>query len=141
MIFTATKIRCEQVSIALQQQRIACDFIHGDRKQHLRDSALAAFAKPASGRVLVATDVAARGLDVQDISAVVNFDLPVAKGDTGMEQYVHRIGRTARARRAGLAVSFVNPCTDVANAQILVRLIREAGQTPPAELLAVTKQC
>jgi ATP-dependent RNA helicase RhlE len=77
--------------------------IHGNTSQNARQRALADF-KSGRARVLVATDIAARGIDVADISHVVNFELPNIP-----ESYVHRIGRTARAGAAGIAISFCDP--------------------------------
>ena len=140
LVFTSTKARCEAVCMALQRKRVAADRIHADRNQKLRDAALSAFAIPGSGRVLVATDVAARGIDVKDIQVVVNFDLPLARGDTGMEQYIHRIGRTARgADSVGKAVSYFDPVVDTPNAACLIKLMQDAGQLPPPELLALVE--
>ena len=80
LIFTSTKVRAEELCMALQEARIAADRMHADRAQKLRDGALAAFARLGSGKILVATDVAARGIDVMDVSVVVNYDLPLARG-------------------------------------------------------------
>jgi superfamily II DNA/RNA helicase len=124
--------------MALQQARIAAGRIHADREQKLRDSALAAFALPGSGRILIGTDVAARGINIDDVHVVVNYDLPLARGDTGMEQYIHRIGRTARGTDAvGVAVSYFCPLTDGPNAVCLAKLMQDVGQQPPAELVAL----
>ena len=80
LVFTSTKVRAEELCMALQQARIAADRIHADRAQKLRDGALEAFARLGSGKILVATDVAARGINVMDVSVVVNYDLPLARG-------------------------------------------------------------
>eukprot|EP00658_Telonema_sp_P-2_P013319 TRINITY_DN15045_c0_g1_i1.p1 TRINITY_DN15045_c0_g1~~TRINITY_DN15045_c0_g1_i1.p1 ORF type:complete len:625 (+),score=151.83 TRINITY_DN15045_c0_g1_i1:158-2032(+) len=118
----------------------ACD-IHGDRSQAQRESALAAF-RSGSCRVLVATDVAARGLDIADVVHVINLDLPVGAED--FDSYVHRIGRTGRAGHTGLATSFYIPGNDKsANGKIaplLLTLLREAKQEVP-EWFAKLPEC
>ena len=100
LVFTRTKHRADQVTRHLEGAGIDAAAIHGNKSQNQRERALAGF-RGGRTRVLVATDVAARGIDVDGISHVVNFDLPDVP-----EAYVHRIGRTARAGAAGLAISF-----------------------------------
>ena len=99
LVFTRTKHRASKVAKLLAKQELPSDSIHGDKSQAARTRALAAF-KSGKIQVLVATDVASRGIDVDDISHVVNFELP-----NEPETYVHRIGRTARAGAAGHAIS------------------------------------
>jgi ATP-dependent RNA helicase DDX5/DBP2 len=143
LIFTSTKKRCENLSRALQSCQIPASRIHGDRPQEQRDATLAAFAKEGKGSVMVATDVAARGLHVNDIDLVVNYDFPLAKGDTGVEQYVHRVGRTGRAGKQGRAVSFFEPSVDGDNALALVEMMSSASGSPdrplPAALVALAE--
>lgn len=103
IVFTRTKHRADRVAVALRRSGIASAAIHGDRSQGQRQSALEGL-KRGRVQVLVATDVVARGIDVDDVSHVVNYDLP----DTP-EDYVHRIGRTARAGKSGAAVSLLAP--------------------------------
>jgi ATP-dependent RNA helicase RhlE len=100
LVFTRTKHRASKVAKVLAKQDLPSDAIHGDKSQAARTRALAAF-KSGKIQVLVATDVASRGIDVDDISHVVNFELP-----NEAETYVHRIGRTARAGADGHAISF-----------------------------------
>ncbi len=100
LVFTRTKHGAERVGRQLTRAGIAADTIHGNKSQPQRKRALSRFSSGAA-RVLVATDVAARGLDVDDISHVFNFDLPDEP-----EAYIHRIGRTGRAGAAGIALSF-----------------------------------
>jgi superfamily II DNA/RNA helicase len=99
LIFTRTKHGADKVARGLSRAGIAAEAIHGNKSQNQRERVLAAFRK-GDIRTLVATDIAARGIDVDGISHVVNFDVPNVP-----ETYVHRIGRTARAGAAGIAIS------------------------------------
>ncbi len=99
LIFTRTKHGADKVVRGLSRAGIAAKAIHGNKSQNQRERVLAAFRK-GEVRTLVATDIAARGIDVDGISHVVNFDLPNVP-----ETYVHRIGRTARAGADGVAIS------------------------------------
>ncbi|HWS11894.1 MAG TPA: DEAD/DEAH box helicase [Rhodocyclaceae bacterium] len=101
LVFTATKKSADDLSISLTEQGFAAAALHGDMTQRERNRTLTELRRGAM-RVLVATDVAARGIDVPGISHVINFDLP-----RQAEDYVHRIGRTGRAGRSGVAVSLV----------------------------------
>lgn len=103
IVFTRTKHRADRVAKVLHQAGIKSAAIHGDRSQSQRQSALDNL-KAGRCRVLVATDVVARGIDIDDVSHVVNYDLPNTPDD-----YVHRIGRTARAGKSGTAVSLLAP--------------------------------
>ena len=100
LIFTRTKHRANKVSKFLNNHRITSDAIHGNKSQTARTKALKGF-RSGKVKVLVATDIAARGIDVDNISHVINFELP-----NESESYVHRIGRTARAGTDGIAYSF-----------------------------------
>jgi superfamily II DNA/RNA helicase len=102
MVFCQTKRACDQVSIALTERGFAAATVHGDLGQAQRERALRAF-RTGKVDVLVATDVAARGIDVDDVTHVINYECP----DDAMA-YVHRIGRTGRAGRTGVAVTFVD---------------------------------
>ncbi|MDX5364288.1 MAG: DEAD/DEAH box helicase [Pseudazoarcus pumilus] len=101
LVFVDTKMLCGRLAHYLARQGISADAIHGDKSQGQRTETLEAF-KAGTLRVLVATDVAARGLDVDDLPLVINFELPHTA-----EDYVHRIGRTGRAGRQGNAISLV----------------------------------
>ncbi|MDR1122450.1 MAG: DEAD/DEAH box helicase [Endomicrobium sp.] len=102
IIFCNTKIKVDEVTSSLQASGYSADALHGDMNQTQRDRVMAKF-RNNSIEILTATDVAARGIDVDDIDMVLNFDIP--KDD---EDYVHRIGRTGRAGRTGKAYSFVS---------------------------------
>jgi len=112
MVFTRTRVRAEHIGRMLKRNEVRAAIIHGERSQAERSAALRSF-KQGRCRVLVATDVAARGLDIPGVSHVINFDLP-----EDAESYIHRIGRTARMGREGEAVSLVTPQERVALGQI-----------------------
>jgi len=103
LVFTRTKHRADRLARHLAQHGIGVERIHGNRSQAQRTAALAGF-KAGSYQVLVATDIAARGIDVTKLGHVVNFDVPAAA-----EDYVHRIGRTGRAEMTGTAFTLVSP--------------------------------
>ncbi len=100
LVFTRTKHGANKLAQQLERADIQAEAIHGNKSQSARERALANF-KSGKTRVLVATDIAARGIDVEDVTHVINFDLP-----NEPESYVHRIGRTARAGASGTAYSF-----------------------------------
>lgn len=103
IVFTRTKHGANKVAKHLGQTGVEAEAIHGNKSQAARQRALERF-RNGDARVLVATDIAARGLDVDDISHVINYELP-----NEPESYVHRIGRTARAGAGGIALSFCDP--------------------------------
>jgi ATP-dependent RNA helicase RhlE len=103
LVFTRTKHRANRLAKYLDGAGISCDRIHGNRSQAQREAALAAF-KGGRLRVLVATDIASRGIDVQDLPHVINFDVPAQTDD-----YIHRVGRTARVQATGNAMTFASP--------------------------------
>jgi ATP-dependent RNA helicase RhlE len=103
LVFTRTKHRADRLAKFLAQNGVSVERIHGNRSQAQRTEALAGF-KRGTYRVLVATDIAARGIDVSGLGHVVNFDTPPAA-----EDYVHRVGRTARAELTGTAFTLVSP--------------------------------
>ncbi|KAL5540627.1 hypothetical protein UlMin_043202 [Ulmus minor] len=126
IIFCSTKKMCDQLSRNLTRQ-FGAAAIHGDKSQSERDYVLNQFR---SGRtpVLVATDVAARGLDIKDIRVVINYDFP-----TGVEDYVHRIGRTGRAGASGVAYTFFGD-QDAKYASDLIKVLEGANQRVPSEI-------
>jgi ATP-dependent RNA helicase RhlE len=103
LVFTRTKHGANRVAEQLERSRINAEAIHGDKAQNARQRALANF-RSGRTRVLVATDIAARGIDIDGITHVINYELPNMP-----ESYVHRIGRTARAGASGVALSFCGP--------------------------------
>jgi ATP-dependent RNA helicase RhlE len=102
LVFTRTKHRANRLAEFLERHGVACDRIHGNRSQAQRTDALSRF-KNGTLQVLVATDIAARGIDVEALSHVINFDVPNVP-----EDYIHRVGRTARAEMVGDAFTFVS---------------------------------
>lgn len=100
MVFVRTKVRAERVKNALERAGISSETIHGDKDQSDRLSVLEGF-KTGKNRILIATDVSARGIDIAGVEIVVNYDLPELP-----ENYVHRVGRTGRGGKKGQAVSF-----------------------------------
>jgi len=124
IVFTRTKHGANRVSEQLSKAGVPSQAIHGNKSQNARQKALEDF-KTGSARILVATDIAARGIDVDEVSHVVNYELPV-----DAESYVHRIGRTARAGRSGIAYSFCDQ-SEKGTLKDIERLTRKALQVAP----------
>ncbi|MDB5050809.1 MAG: box helicase [Fibrobacteres bacterium] len=124
LVFTRTKHGADRLKKNLEQFSIPAEAIHGNKSQNHRVRSLASF-KDGSTRVLVATDLASRGIDVDEITHIVNYDLPAEP-----ETYVHRIGRTARAGHSGISFSFVGP-EDRGTLHDIERLIRKRIQVAP----------
>jgi ATP-dependent RNA helicase RhlE len=116
IVFCRTKHRANRLAQKLEKQGVSVARIHGNRSQRQRTDALAGF-KDGSYRVLAATDIVARGIDVEALDHVVNFDVPAAP-----EDYIHRVGRTARAEATGEAYTFVSP-DEGSNAQAIERAL------------------
>ncbi|XP_071710545.1 DEAD-box ATP-dependent RNA helicase 11-like [Rutidosis leptorrhynchoides] len=127
LVFVETKKGADSLEYWLYSNGFPATTIHGDRTQPEREQALRSF-KSGKTPILVATDVAARGLDIPHVSHVVNFDLP-----NDIDDYVHRIGRTGRAGKTGLATAFFNE-NNVSLAKSLADLMQEANQEVPAWL-------
>ncbi|MBU1627875.1 DEAD/DEAH box helicase, partial [bacterium] len=130
LVFARTKLRAKMLARHLQDRGLRAAEIHSDRSLNQRRKALEGF-KSGRFRILVATDIAARGIDVTDIALVINYDLPDEP-----ENYVHRIGRTARAGKEGRAISFAttDQGTNVKQIQNLIRMEIKISQHP--EILA-----
>lgn len=126
LIFTRTKLRAKLLARHLQDRGFRAAEIHSDRSLSQRRKALEGF-KSGKFRILVATDIAARGIDVTDIAFVINYDLPDES-----ENYVHRIGRTARAGKEGRAISFATPDQgrNIKQIQKLIRMEIKISQHP-----------
>lgn len=127
IMFVETKKGCDMLTRSLRGDGFPAMAIHGDKSQDERDRVLADFR---SGRVLIliATDVAARGLDIKEVTTVINFDMP-----NNAEDYVHRIGRCGRAGATGTAISFFTRKSAKMGRE-LMKLMREAGQEIPDAL-------
>ena len=135
IVFVAKKYVAHELANQLWDDGFAVDSLHGDRAQWERTKVINAF-KQGTLRMLIATDVAARGLDVKDVGAVVNYDMPV--GTNGAEDYIHRIGRTGRAGAKGVAHTFFTP-GDKKLANELVEILTKAEQVIPDELRAMAR--
>ncbi|HEX2270635.1 MAG TPA: DEAD/DEAH box helicase [Pyrinomonadaceae bacterium] len=133
LIFTRTRRGAERLSHVLRAREHSVRRIHADRSQSQREEALRAFSD-GQARVLVATDIAARGLDINSVSHVINYDVPAAP-----EDYVHRVGRTGRAGNQGQAISIVAPVDEFAmraierlTGQTVKRIVPEGFARPAA---------
>jgi len=131
IVFCATKRMTDQISRDLKRKGFLAEPIHGDKNQYERDRVLKDF-KTGVCRIMVATDVASRGIHVNDITHVINYDFP-----NNIEDYVHRIGRTGRAGTYGSAYTFFSEKTDSKKARPLVKCLEEAGQVVPKELIQI----
>ena len=129
IIFTKTKITASRLSRSLAREGIAADAIHGDKTQQERIKALDGF-KAGTITALVATDVAARGLDISELPMVINYEIPSAP-----EDYVHRISRTGRAGALGIAISFVSPEED----KYIIEIEKLIKRQIPKETVALDK--
>ena len=125
LVFTRTKHRADRLTKFLVKAGVEADRIHGNRSQAQRTAALASF-KSGKLRVLVATDIVARGIDITELGHVVNFDVPVVPDD-----YIHRVGRTARAEATGDAFTFVAPAEE----DDLRRIERAVGKRLPRVII------
>ncbi|XP_034944377.1 ATP-dependent RNA helicase vasa [Chelonus insularis] len=125
LVFVETQKTADFIAAYMSEQKFPSTSIHGAREQRERELALRDFR---SGRmpILIATSVAARGLDIQNVTHVINYDLPKS-----IEEYVHRIGRTGRVGNRGRATSFYNPDMDTAIVPQLVNILKQAGQSIP----------
>lgn len=129
IIFGRTKRRVDELSEALQKRGYSAEGLHGDLSQNQRDNVMRKF-RDGSIDVLVATDVAARGLDVSGVTHVINFDLP-----QDPESYVHRIGRTGRAGKEGASVTFVTP-REIDHLHFIEKITRHRITKKPTPTLA-----
>jgi ATP-dependent RNA helicase DBP3 len=128
LIFALYKKEAERLEFSLKRDGWKCCSIHGNKSQPARTEALASF-KDGSCPLMIATDVAARGLDIPNVEMVINFTFPLT-----IEDYVHRIGRTGRAGKTGISYTFFQP-GDKSHAGELQQIMKQAGQEVPQELL------
>jgi superfamily II DNA/RNA helicase len=133
VVFANTKRRVDFIANLFWQEGFTTCAVHGDKAQHERDTALQKFVNKQCS-IMVATDVAARGLDIKGVTHVVNFDMA-----RDVESYVHRIGRTGRAGELGEAITFWNPDYDKVCSPALVKIAKDAGQVVPPFLAKYEK--
>lgn len=133
MVFVEHKKEADQIAFFLIQKGYPTTSIHGDRLQSQREKALSEFIK-GDAKIIVATSVAARGLDISDVNHVINYDLPQT-----IDEYVHRIGRTGRCGNIGKSISFFNTESenDLKLARNLVSVLTDAGKEVPDWLSAI----
>ncbi|RXG60722.1 putative ATP-dependent RNA helicase DDX17 [Armadillidium vulgare] len=135
LVFAQTKIQVDNILLWLYRRTgLKSVGIHGDHSQAQRDQSLRGF-RDGKYSVLVATDVASRGLDVNDINLVVNYDFP-----TSIENYIHRIGRTARAGKSGRALSFVTASDSGIAIKDLIKLLQKGNFKVPSELYNIVRE-
>lgn len=127
IIFCGKKATASHITTELCLKGIECQSLHGDRDQTDREAALNEMVD-GTVNILVATDVASRGIDIKDLTHVVNLDFP-----RHIEEYVHRVGRTGRAGKTGISLTFISR-SDWGNAKELIRILEEANQEVPEEL-------
>ncbi|XP_041983046.1 probable ATP-dependent RNA helicase DDX43 [Aricia agestis] len=133
IIFCGKKATARHIHTELCLKGIESQSLHGDRDQSDREAALDDMVTGAVN-ILVATDVASRGIDIKDLTHVVNLDFP-----RHIEEYVHRVGRTGRAGKTGIALSFISR-NDWAHADELIKILEEANQEVPDELLSMANR-
>merc|ERR1719225_2056843 len=124
LVFTERKATVDRLERMLRNRRVRAMGIHGDKSQRARSETLQRF-KDGSCKMMIATDVAARGLDVNDIDWVVNYDFPL-----DIENYIHRIGRTGRAHRKGTSITYMTP-DDARFGDKVVAIMKESNQEVP----------
>uniref|UniRef100_A0A0K8TLZ1 RNA helicase n=1 Tax=Tabanus bromius TaxID=304241 RepID=A0A0K8TLZ1_TABBR len=132
IIFVETKKKVEDILQCIRREGHTATSIHGDKSQAERDFVLQDFRSGKSS-ILVATDVAARGLDVEDVKYVINYDYP-----NSSEDYIHRIGRTGRCQHSGTSHTFFT-LANARQAPELIAVLEEAGQTPPPNLVEMAR--
>jgi ATP-dependent RNA helicase DDX5/DBP2 len=132
IIFSDTKRLCDEITSNLRREGFAALSIHGDKQQRERDWVLAEF-RAGRTQIMVATDVASRGLDIKEVTMVINYAMP-----KGIEDYVHRIGRTGRAGETGVSVSFFTQ-EDGKLARDLIKILEEAKQEVPPQLAQMSQ--
>ncbi|XP_021914078.1 probable ATP-dependent RNA helicase DDX43 isoform X2 [Zootermopsis nevadensis] len=133
IVFVGKKTRADDISSELSLEGIKCQSIHGNREQYDREQALEDL-KTGEVRILIATDVASRGIDIEDVTHIFNYDFP-----RNIEEYVHRVGRTGRAGKTGESISLITR-EDWAQAKELIAILEEANQEVPEELTKMAER-
>ena len=131
IIFTETKRKCNQLTMDMRRDGWPALCIHGDKAQNERDWVLNEF-RSGKSPIMLATDVAARGLDISDVKCVINYDFP-----NNVEDYVHRIGRTARGTDTGTAYTFFTD-SNGKHATKLIEILQQAKQNVHPKLIEVS---
>jgi len=133
LVFCQTKRKCDELEDVLNDENIRAEAIHGDKTQRSREKALNRFRKKHV-RVLVATDVASRGLDIRDVAYVIQFDMP-----NDIDSYVHRIGRTGRCGNRGVAIAYINE-KNKALINEIIKTLKEDDKEIPADLARLQRK-
>lgn len=133
LVFTERKATVDRLERLLRNRRVKAMGIHGDKSQRMRSETLQRF-KDGSCKVMLATDVAARGLDINDVEWVVNFDFPL-----DIENYIHRIGRTGRASKKGQSLTYMT-VDEARFAKKLKKILIESDQEVPEDLIELEKE-
>merc|ERR1719356_1895993 len=133
LVFTERKSTVDRLERMMRNRRLSAMGIHGDKSQRMRANTIQRF-KDGTCKVMIATDVAARGLDISNVDFVVNFDFPL-----DIENYIHRIGRTGRASKKGTSITYMTP-DDARFGDKVVAIMKEAGQEIPEELKELAAQ-
>jgi ATP-dependent RNA helicase DDX43 len=133
IVFIGRKANVDNLSCDLSLNDVKCQSIHGDREQCDREDALEEF-KDGHVRILLATDVASRGIDVKDITCVFNYDFP-----KNLEEYVHRVGRTGRAGRTGKSITLMSR-DDWKHAKELIEILKQGDQEVPRDLIDMAER-
>merc|ERR1711874_149431 len=133
LVFTERKATVDRLERLLRNRRIRAMGIHGDKSQRMRSETLQRF-KDGSCNVMIATDVTARGLDINDIEWVVNYDFPL-----DIENYIHRIGRTGRASKKGQSLTYMT-VDEARFAKKLKKILIESDQEVPEDLIELEKE-
>ncbi|KAM5197157.1 DEAD box protein 53 [Hipposideros larvatus] len=133
IVFVSRKLVADDLSSDLSIQGKPVQSLHGNREQSDREQALADF-KSGNVKILIATDLASRGLDVDDVTHIYNYDFP-----RNIEEYVHRVGRTGRAGKAGIAITLLTQ-NDWKSAPELIKILERANQSVPEDLVTMTQR-
>ena len=133
LVFTERKATVDRLERLLRNRRVRAMGIHGDKSQRMRSETLQRF-KDGTCKVMIATDVAARGLDINDVDYVVNYDFPL-----DIENYIHRIGRTGRASKKGTSLTYIT-LDEARFAKKLIKILKESDQEVSQELIDLQKE-
>merc|ERR1719347_2095208 len=133
LVFTERKATVDRLERYMRNRRMRAMGIHGDKSQLARTNTIQRF-RDGTCKVMIATDVAARGLDISNVDWVVNYDFPL-----DIENYIHRIGRTGRASKKGNSLTYMTS-EDARFAEKLIKILKEAGQEIPEDLIQLQRE-